>query len=163
MLNRGKYANPNAVAAWVINYVDRDAGESITHLKLQKLLYYFEAWYLANFDRPLFKENFEAWAHGPVCREVYAKYKGNSWDALGPVKAMPIPDELNDFLIAVYNEYGQFSAKKLETMSHEEDPWKKTRGSLPIEARCEDPIDKLLMRNYYANRLGKKEIKKLSN
>ena len=163
MLSKGKYANPDAIAAWIINNVDRDAGESITHLKLQKLLYYMEAWYLANFDRPLFKENFEAWAHGPVCREVYVKYKGKSWEALGPVKAMPIPDGLNDFLVAVYDEYGQFSAKKLEKMSHEEDPWKKTRGSLSAEARCDDPISKLLMRNYYAKRLGKKEIKKLSN
>ncbi len=163
MMGQRKYADPAAVAAWFINNVDRDAGEAITHLKLQKLLYYAEAWHLANFDRPLFKEDFEAWAHGPVCRKVYDKYRSHSWEALDPVRPMPVSDSLVDFLTAVYDEYGQFSAKKLEKMSHEEDPWKKTRGNLPAEARCDDSISKLLMRNYYAKLLGKREIKKLSN
>ncbi len=39
------------VATWIINHVDRECGDSITHLKLQKLLYYSEAWFLANYER----------------------------------------------------------------------------------------------------------------
>jgi uncharacterized phage-associated protein len=43
----------------------------ITQMKLQKLLFYAHAWHLATQNRPLFEEDFEAWAWGPVVRDVY--------------------------------------------------------------------------------------------
>lgn len=152
-----------SVGRWFLNHADRDSGEALTHLKLQKLIYYAQAWFLANYDRPLFNEDMEAWAHGPVAQTVYKKYRGNGWEALPPEKAVNVGDELSDFLAEVYDEYGQFSAKKLEKMTHEEEPWKAARGDLPPEARCNNPISKLLMRNYYAKRLGKKKIKSLAD
>ena len=64
------------VARWFVNHADRASGEAITQLKLQKLVYYADAWFLANFDEPLIKEDFEAWAHGPVVpAEVVAKFR----------------------------------------------------------------------------------------
>lgn len=161
MLKPEEYASPKAVAAWLINNVDRDAGEAITHLKVQKLLYYCEAWFLANFDRPLFKQDFEAWAHGPVCREVWAKYKNKSWESLNPERKPRIPDGLEAFLDQVHNQYGQFSAKRLEEISHNEAPWQKAREGIPAGARCDNVIDKTLMRNYYAKKIGKEEIQSI--
>ena len=161
MLPRGEYVDPRRVATWFINHADRDAGEAITPLKLQKLVYYGQAWFLANFDRPLFTEDIQAWAHGPVCPPIFHKYKGNGWEALPSERNMLLPKDIGSFLRAVFDEYGQFSAKKLERMTHQEDPWKETRGNLPPEARCEKVIPKILMRNYYAKRLGKKEKSKL--
>lgn len=163
MIEKGHYVTPTGLAAWFVNQADRAAGEVITHLKVQKLIYYADAWFLANYNRPLVKENFEAWAHGPVCRPVFAKYRDCGYDPLPPEKVRAVPLSLEPFLKAVHSEYAQFSAKKLERLTHEEDPWKITRGDLAPEAKCEKPISKLLMRNYYAARLGKKEIKSLSN
>lgn len=155
--------SPKLVARWFVNHADRDAGEAVTHLKLQKLVYYAEAWFLANFDRPLTTRNFEAWAHGPVVRDLYAKYRDHSWDALPPEAGAQPTKEIQEFLAAVYDEYGQFSAKHLERMTHQEDPWKNARGGLPPEAASKTVIPKLEIRNFYAKRLGKEEIKQLQD
>jgi uncharacterized phage-associated protein len=151
------------VAAWFINHADRDAGEAITHLKVQKLVYYAEAWYLANFDTSLISEELQAWAHGPVALSVYKKYAGNGWDALQPESIVKVTAIINRFLMAVYAEYGQFSAKRLEVITHKEEPWLITRGDISPEAKCTKSIDKLLMRNYYGAKIGKKKISALPN
>ena len=153
-----KPISPKVVARWFVNHADRDAGELITPLKLQKLVYYAEAWFLANFDQPLTNEDYEAWAHGPVVRSLYAKYRKFGWEALPAEKGERPPEDVSDFLAAVYEEYGQFSAKKLEKMTHEEAPWVKSRGGLPSEAASSKIIPKLEIRNFYAERLGKEKI-----
>lgn len=163
MLAQGRYATPNALSAWFVTNVDRDAGSVMTHLKVQKLAYYADAWFMVHFDRPLIKEPFQAWAHGPVCRTIYDKYKNSSWQALEPENVPTTIRPVVPFLENVLESYGKYSAKQLEKMTHAEDPWKNARGSLPPEARCETPLDKLFVRNYYAKRIGKEEIQKLSD
>ena len=59
------------VAQYVLNKVG-----DMTTLKLQKLVYYCQAWSLAWDGKPLFDEEFEAWANGPVCPELFKKHKG---------------------------------------------------------------------------------------
>ena len=49
------------IADWFAGAIDREAGDSITHLKLQKLVYYAQAWFLALNDKPLFEEEMQAW------------------------------------------------------------------------------------------------------
>lgn len=163
MLQSGDYVAAKSVARWFVNHADRGAGEAITHLKLQKLVYYAQAWFLANFDRSLFEPDMQAWAHGPVLPELYFKYRGMGWEALPPERGTLPPVELSEFLTAVVEEYGQFSAKKLELLTHEELPWIEARGKLPPEAASTNTISKLTMRNYYAKKIGRKEIKKLSH
>lgn len=116
------------VAKYFLSLPDEDIGDSISNLKLQKLIYYAQGFSLALYNKPLFKERIEAWEHGPVVPALYNRYK-----SLG---ATPIPAAKNtDFskfneqtkalLNEVYEEYGQFSAWKLRDMSHEEEPWGK--------------------------------------
>ena len=164
MLPLDRTVDPRDVATWIVNHIDREAGEAITHLKLQKLLYYVEAWYLANFDKPLFSESAQAWAHGPVYRSVYKKYTSHSWNALPEEKpSRRLDNDLVGYINACLKEYGQFSAKRLEALTHQEDPWKKTRGDFSPEARCDRYIDKTLIRNYYAERIGKEKITERQN
>ena len=59
----------------VANYILRKIGPTTT-MKLQKLVYYCQAWSLAWDDKPLFDEDFEAWANGPVCPELFKHHKG---------------------------------------------------------------------------------------
>lgn len=145
----------NQVADWFINRVDRDAGDSITHLKLQKLLYFAQAWHLANKGLPLFETDFQAWAHGPVARPIYDRFKGNSWDALEEVDAPSIPPQIEGYLEKVFAKYGQYGAKYLEKLTHEHEPWIEARGDIPPEERCENVISRKTMRDYYGAKIGK--------
>lgn len=65
------------VAKYLLILVDREAGDAITQLKLQKLMYIAQGIHLALYDKPLLKEEIEAWQHGPVVRELYNEFKGN--------------------------------------------------------------------------------------
>jgi uncharacterized phage-associated protein len=162
MLDVGTKVPAKKVGRWFVNHADRASGEAITPLKLQKLIYYADAWFLANFDRALIPEDFQAWAHGPAIPEIYVKYRDLGWEAIPPESGAMPPAEVNPFLERVFEEYSQFSAKKLEKMTHEETPWLEARVGLPPEAASKKIISKLSMRNFYAGRIGKKSIKTLS-
>ncbi|CAA2108963.1 hypothetical protein MBUL_04456 (plasmid) [Methylobacterium bullatum] len=140
----------NEIAAWFVGNIDRDAGDSITHLKLQKLVYYAQAWSLALRGAPLFEEDLQAWAHGPVAESVYKVYRGAGWDALPPPEQVPeVSAEVAEHLSSILATYGDFSAKHLERMTHSEAPWLEARGNLPLEARSSSPISKDLMGRFY--------------
>ncbi|MGU9987360.1 MULTISPECIES: Panacea domain-containing protein [unclassified Rickettsia] len=64
------------VAKYLLILVDREAGDAITQLKLQKLMYIAQGIHLVLYDKPLFKEEIEASQHGPVVRELYHEFKG---------------------------------------------------------------------------------------
>ena len=80
-------ANLHDVCDYIISRVC-NAGSSMNELKLQKLLYYAQAWHLAVFGSRLFDERFQAWVHGPVCRAIY--------DRFGATKSLYSSVELSD-------------------------------------------------------------------
>jgi uncharacterized phage-associated protein len=140
------------VATWFLCDIDRSAGDSITHLKVQKLVYYAQAWSLTFLEKPLFSEDMQAWAHGPVAPSVYRAFAGEGWNALDA------PDRILDgcfdedqvaLLAEVADVYGRFSARHLENMTHAEAPWRDARGDLADEAPSMAIIPKERMRNYY--------------
>lgn len=140
----------NQIANWFLNAVDRDAGDSITHLKLQKLVYYAQAWALALLGRPLFEEDFQAWAHGPVVLSVWHRFKDSGWEAIPAVEDGPDLDMDEELLLRdVMGAYGEHSAKKLEQLTHDEDPWIIARDGLPPEAKSNAVIPKSAMAEYY--------------
>ena len=59
----------------VAKYIVARLGK-VTTMKLQKLVYYSQAWNLAWDEVPIFEEEFQAWANGPVCPELYQEHKG---------------------------------------------------------------------------------------
>ena len=49
----------------------------------------------------------------------------------------------------MFRVYGKYDGDELESLTHEEDPWEKTRGDLaPIEPSRKE-INHKLMRNFY--------------
>ncbi len=160
------------VADYFLRLVDEDSGDGISNLKLQKLVYYAQAWHLAVTGEPLFLDDLEAWKHGPVVRSLYIKYKHFGWEpiripSLTPVvlnakpwefmviprPRTPVPDidaGTRSILNEVWQTYGQFSAKRLEELTHTENPWiDARRGCGPGDAsRSIISID--VMRNYYS-------------
>ena len=138
------------VADWFRGAVDRGSGDSLTHLKLQKLVYYAQAWSLALLNRPLFEEELQAWAHGPVAISVWHAFKDHGWEALPAPEEMPeFDDETTELLRDVHRSYGEHSAKKLEDLTHGEDPWLRARGDLPAEAKSNAIISREHMARFY--------------
>lgn len=138
------------IARWILAGVDRDSGDSITHLKLQKLIYYVQAWSLALRDKPLFEEDMQAWAHGPVADSVFQEYRDYGFEAIpAPTTVPEILNEDAEHIMEVVNVYSEHSAKVLERMTHNEQPWLEARKNLPPEARSKTPIDKNTMRVFY--------------
>jgi len=113
----------------LIIYLANKYGDLITNLKLQKLLYYVQAWYLVNFDkRPLFYEEIEAWDFGPVVGEVYHKFKEFKHSPITlNIKEDVITKKFNkdsiDFIDYIYGKYIGFSAYDLVNMTHNETPY----------------------------------------
>lgn len=118
----------NSIAAAFIRMSNPDAGDVMTNLKLQKLLYYAQGYYLAAYEKPLFREPIYAWDHGPVVKAVWDTYGKRGADPILPEEAQ---GEINDrevarFLAQIWALYGQFSAWKLREMTHKETPWRET-------------------------------------
>lgn len=120
------------IADWFLNenrkQMNFEDSEYITNLKLQKLLYYAQGFYLAKKNTPLFKEEFLAWEHGPVIRKIYDKYKTNGSKGIEYDEDFiaNIDEQTETILQYVYDEYGKYTAWKLRDMTHEETPWKTT-------------------------------------
>jgi uncharacterized phage-associated protein len=130
-------------------------GHPITNLKLQKLLYYAQAWHLAFYGRPLFGERIEAWVHGPVVPPVFGDFKHYGWSPIEPVAIPPSPSApVRVHVDCVYQTYGGFSANDLERMTHQEDPWKNARNGLPLGAPSKAVISHESMKRYYRSVLN---------
>ena len=52
--------------------------EGLTHLRLQKLLYYAQGWHLAAFGLALFAGHIEAWNTAPLSKQVYPAFAGKT-------------------------------------------------------------------------------------
>nr|DAQ03942.1 MAG TPA: hypothetical protein [Caudoviricetes sp.] len=112
---------------------DYEVYEGITHLKLQKLLYYAQGIYLAMHNKPLFNENIVAWQHGPVIEEVYAVYKENGRNIINIemdkekeelLKRIENDKETCEALNLTYDNFAIYTAWQLRQMTHEDgSPW----------------------------------------
>ena len=140
------------VANWFLANIDRGAGDLITHLKLQKLVYYAQAWSLASRGVPLFQEDLQAWAHGPVAPSVYRAFRDYGMDPIpAPAQVPRFDPDTVELLEEVLDVYGEHSARKLEMLTHREKPWRDARGDLPDEASSRAVISKDAIRTFYGN------------
>lgn len=122
--------------------------------KLQKLCYYSQAWHLAWTERPLFDEDFEAWANGPVCSELFHAHQGKFSVGIDDfVRGNPeaLTEDEKDSVNVVLHDYGDMEPYDLRELSHNEAPWKNTRNGLPEGAKCRTVITKESMGEYYGN------------
>ena len=139
------------------NYILKHYGP-MSHLKLQKLLYYCEAYHLAYFEAPLINENFQAWVHGPVCREVYDILKDKSilysdiaFDNLSnpDTEIERLSTTQLNLIEDVLKSLVKWTDLELEAATHKEQPWLTARKGYSPNQRCEIEIDKNEMRIFY--------------
>jgi uncharacterized phage-associated protein len=132
---------------------DRETGNLI-NLKLQKLLYYLQAWSLGINHRPFLNCEFEAWVHGPVCRVLYDRFKGlYTFVSCEPRDlTSQIDEDDRNFIDYILENYGGFSGSELETMTHQETPWIEARKGLTTYQASNKPISQECMMNYYGKK-----------
>lgn len=130
----------------------RYRGEILTPLKLQKLCYYAQAWWLALRGEPLIDEDFQAWVHGPVLPSQYARFREYRWQPINEAVTRPdLAEDIRDHLDEVIEVFGVESAVALERMTHEEAPWLEARGDTPAHMACNHVISKESMQRFYAS------------
>lgn len=145
-----KEVNVIELSKYIIKYLG-DKRIPVNHLKLQKLIYYVDAWHYVFKNYSLITDNFEAWQHGPVIRKVWDYYKKSSilYDNLSVPKNVDfkVSKEQLQIINDVLDEYGDKTGYYLECLTHEEEPWKKAR------MRENKLIEKNHMKQFYSNLL----------
>jgi uncharacterized phage-associated protein len=128
---------------------------SVTAMKLQKLIYYCQAWHLVRTGTPMFQDRIEAWPQGPVVPSIYKKHRGRytvaSWTQ-GDAAALDTTER--ETFSWVMHKYSSLSAESLSRLTHIELPWRIARGlSLPDEKSSEE-IGKQQLKYYYARQIS---------
>lgn len=141
---------PETVANFLL-VESRERGEVLTNLKLQKLLYYAQAWNLALRDAPLFNEDFQAWVHGPVLPSQYVRFKDHQWRPLAVEATRPAYADAvtTSHLVEIVDVFGTETAVALELMTHRERPWLEARGGLAAHEPSTAIIQKETMKTFF--------------
>lgn len=139
------------------------AKESMTPKKLQKLLYYAYSWTLTlenddvkSLENKLFDEDFEAWVHGPVIREVYDMFRVYGYKEIDQYEGT-IPrfsEDIEEILEDVWDVYGHYNGNELESITHQESPWLNARKGYSVLERCNEVIKDEDIFNCYIQRVG---------
>jgi uncharacterized phage-associated protein len=129
-----------------------DVKGAMSAMKLQKLVYYSQAWSLVWDDEPLFDNRIEAWSNGPVVRDLYDAHKGlfkvNSLTFAGDTGALSANQK--DSIGIVLRSYGDRSAQWLSAQTHSEPPWIDARAGLSDNERGDCEITLASMSEYYS-------------
>lgn len=136
----------------VAKYVLSKNAAPLTSMKLQKLCYYSQAWTLVWSGRPLFVEETQAWANGPVVRELFNHHKGKytiTAAQLAAGDASKLTPQHKAYIDAVINAYNSMSATQLSLLTHAEAPWKQARGTMSDGARSNAVITTDSMKSFY--------------
>lgn len=141
----------NASVLDVAAYILDKFGE-ISTMKLHKLVYYCQAWSLVWDEKPLFSEPIEAWANGPVVRDLFNYHKGYfqiSKIEIG--QSGCLTENQKDTIDIVLNFYGDKSAQWLIDLTHMENPWLSARKGLSSLERGRKTISLESMAEYYSS------------
>jgi len=155
--------DPKAVANYFLELARRD-GESLSPMRLIKLVYIAHGWHYGLLHKPLINEHPEAWRYGPVVPSLYHEFKefGNEpitrpamdFDVgstgVGSFElrphAPPTSSESSEscaLMDAVWSSYRPFNALQLSEMTHRPGtPWYITwheRGGKEYQGTDIDP------------------------
>lgn len=154
-----KYEEKNYYASSldVAEYILQQKGP-VSPLKLQKLVYYAQAWSLALDEEPVFEESIEAWKNGPVVRNLLEKTRNQHHiTSIKSGDPSQIDEDLRDTITAVIIYYGEMSGEMLQHYTHHEDPWIDARQKAQankmssIDEKDKEVISHKKMRDYYSS------------
>ncbi len=135
----------------VAAYILKQQG-AVTTWKLQKLVYYSQAWSLVWDGEPLYEEEIQAWINGPVCPALYDEHKGKfKIDEMPSGNPRGLNQDQKETVDAVLGFYGNRTPHWLSNLTHMEDPWKKGRKGLSMRERGSSTISLDSMAEYYGS------------
>lgn len=139
-------ANVHDVAALIL----QERGP-MTGMKLQKLIYFCQAWSLVWDGKPLFPERIYAWMNGPVVKELYEAHPAGlevrEWPRGDPEQ---LADEEWETVLAVSDAYGHMKSQQLNGLIHRDMPWRDARKGLALSELGDHEITLESMRAYYS-------------
>lgn len=141
-----------ATALDVAAYILRKQG-AMSAMKLQKLVYYCQAWSLVWDDRPMFEDEIQAWANGPVIVHLYSAHRGKFMVTEGDINGSPgrLDAKAKSTIDSVVRFYGKKPAYWLSALSHREQPWLAARKGLKMGERGSSVITQATMAEYYGS------------
>lgn len=133
--------------------------EGLTHLKLQKLLYFAQGVNLVVNNKVLFNDKINAWTHGPVVKKVYNDFKKWGRDEINieltpedmkKIEEIELDIESSTVLNSVYDNFGIYTAWQLREMTHTPGgPWETTVRTKGMDK--EIPVS--LIKEYFQNQV----------
>lgn len=137
------------IAAYFCSQSKPGTMRKMTHLKLQKLVYYAQAYSLAIKNTPMFDERIEAWDHGPVSPDLYARFKEYYYYEIPHCKKPDLPEGMETILNKVWLAFGCYDGQTLEQFTHEEKPWQDARKIAREKNRRHVIITQESIRDYF--------------
>lgn len=121
----------------------------ITHLKLQKILYYVAGVFAGALNERAFWDSIEAWQYGPVVRNVYIEFC--SWGAL-PLTCeedvlLDYDEEQRKLVDFIIDQKISMSGRELVNATCSESPWKKHADCIAMKPE----IRYCDLRDYFIN------------
>jgi len=140
-------ATAHDVAAYILKKQD----DGLPAMKLQKLVYYAQAWSLVWDDRPLFDDRIEAWASGSAVPSLYESLHGQFM--ILSVEGNPdrLTDSQRETIDQVLGFYGDKSSQWLSDLTRMGEPWVKARQGLATGERGNHEIPLAAMAEYYGS------------
>lgn len=137
----------------VAQYLLELSGKKINTIKLQKLVYYCQAWSLVWDEKPMFQSKIEAWANGPVAPALFKAHRGEyEIDEKRNIgDSSKLSKDHKDTIEAVFETYGTKSSRYLVQLSHSEPPWRDARIGYEPGEICTNEITKAAMQEYYSS------------
>ncbi|MCR5564034.1 MAG: DUF4065 domain-containing protein [Desulfovibrio sp.] len=143
-------AHAKDVAQYIIECTPQ---ETISAIKLEKLVYYCQAWSLAWTGEPLFEEDIQAWANGPVIPNLYKlhvhKLNISKDDAIGD--SSKLSENEKSIINDVLQTYIDKEPFWLVELTHLERPWKEARRNCQPGEICTNVITQASMAEYYSS------------
>jgi len=122
---------------------DTSSAPRIDQMKLQKLLFYAHAWFLAHGNGPLFDEEVYAWPWGPVVPSIYGQFRDAGRQPIVGKRATEfvrvdggrfpdfqirtpkqVPPHIMEYLRSVWNTHRHLSGVQLSNATHAPgEPW----------------------------------------
>jgi uncharacterized phage-associated protein len=140
-----------ATALDVAQYILQRHGP-VPAMKLQKLVYYSQAWSLVWDDKPLFDNHIEAWANGPVVRDLYELHRAQfTVTALSKGDSAALSQTQRETVDSVLKFYGDKSSQWLSDLTHQENPWRDARCGIPPGEYGDREITQAALAEYYGS------------
>lgn len=122
-------------------------------MRLQKLVYYSQAWHLTLLDEPLFRDTIQAWRDGPVTRTLWDAHSGQRKVGAWPAgDAGKLADKSAKVVALVCRVYGSLSGDDLSELTHSEPPWQTARLGVPDSHPSKAVIQHDAMKTFYRTR-----------